>query len=1433
MGKIAGFDLGTASISCALRVTEDDLDNPEELDVTKQIQKFSVITYKGGVGSNEKGEFSYAAERTKRISSRRLNRVRRYRIWNTLEILIENECCPLTKEDLDRWKTYDKSKGLKRQYPVDVIEFEQWVKLDFDGDGIPEYTSPYQLREELATVQLDFSQKINRFKLGRALYHIAQRRGFRSNKGETLKEQEQGIKDTAVDGDTVLDIESLKKSEETKSRSLVAFMSKYQLKTAGCAFAKLERRGIRIRANEYQAVRSQYREEIRYIFQFQKNLDSNGDFFRRMDSDKKDGTIFYKKPLRSQKGLVGKCTLEPSKPRCPISHPEFEKFRAFCFINTIRYRKTVDDEWQELTSTQKLKLYNEKFLRSEFNFKFEIVRKWLEKEIGLLKGFYLSKEQKTINYSDRTNVAGCPVSGRMKKLFGEEWEQYEYKTNKKRVTKNKNKNIREHTVSYTIEDIWHICFSYEDEEAVIEFARSLNLDGKQVKQFLNLWMAMSQGYAMLSLKAIRNINRFLIPQNDNALYKGYIYSEAVLLAKIPDIVGEERWQTNEKTILGRINDWISQTREEKRILNIANNLIAYYKSLDYSEQFAYKNTDYQLDNSDRKDVEEYTIKSFGEKTWRDLSQETRKRILERVAEKYQQFFASTRRDYHRLPQLEDTIKAYLSDVLQEKVCSDFRKLDKLYHPSMIEFYKPVKEQLGSPKIGSFKNPMAMRTLYQLRRLVNYYLKEGYIDEDTHIVVETARELNDANMRWALKKFQDERNKENNAISKAIEDLMDGKIASDEEVRKAHLLIEQPSEATNDKKVQASGQKRGKLKDWEYEKDVTKYRLWLEQGMRCIYTGKVINIKNLFGENEVDIEHTIPRSRSFDNSMANLTVCDAYYNRQIKKNRMPSELPDDDYEAILRNIQPWKDKIEQLKNYVDFWKKKSRQVQTKDAKDKAIRQKHLWQMELDYWQDKVSRFTMKEVPEGFKHSQLNDTRLITKYAYHYLKSLFKKVEVQRGETTAEFRKIFNIQAKDEKKSRDSHSHHAIDVAVLTLIPSAAKRDEMLELFYKKDEFKRLHQYSDMERCEQELQKLIRSCKAENVSSMLDFIDSNILINYVSKDKALIPAKRKFRKKGKVVWLKDENGKICVDEKGKKIPKYWLKGDSIRGKLHQESFYGAIKQSKDEKTLATSYKEISYVIRRELKYKKSSIDQGFANLEDLRQKIVDEHLYAVIKKQCEGKSFREACEEGFYMLNKNGEKVNRIRHIRCYTGERNPLEIRRHTYLSDKDYKRAYYAKVGDLYAMCRYFNLEKTKVKYKVVSLLDVAENRKYDYNVADVFEDEKTKEKFYLTSVLRAGMRVVIYKNMDELNELATMSNSELSKRLYVIRGFENPNRVTLVRHLSAKPEKDLGKGTSIKSMEALPEKIRQAITGINYLLEGLDFTISPDGCITFKKNYY
>lgn len=1453
MSKILGLDLGTNSIGFAIRNT-DNGNNMQE-----QIERFAVTRFKSGVGNGKAGEFSYAAERTKHRSSRRLYQARKYRIWATLKVLIEHGYCPLSMDDLEKWSKYDKAKGLRRQYPINAEKFEQWVHLDFDGDGIIKYRSPFQLRAELMEKQFDFSNKIDRFKLGRALYHIAQRRGFRSSKGETIKEQQQAEIDANVENETDL-LTALKKSEEKKSNKLVSYMKEHNLPTIGCAFDKLEQSGIRVRNSEYQAVRSQYKEEITAIFNFQNGLSIDSDLYKSIISEKKnEGTIFYKRPLRSQKGLVGKCILEPNKARCPISHPNFEKFRAWCFINNIQYRKTPDDNWQSLTIEQKQKLYQDKFLRTKSNFNFQEIREWVEKEINDETHSYIlsytpQKEMRTINYKDNTNVSGCPISGRLKNLFGEDWEQWTLHTNQERIN---HKTGEIHKITYNINDIWHVCFSFDEAEFVEEFAiNNLHFDDKKTKQLVSIWGAITQGYAMLSLKAIRNINQFLL--------KGLIYTDAVLLAKLPEIFGD-KWQESEKAVLAQIDNIIAQNRKEKRLYKIVNKLISDYKSLSFddesecNEKFAEHNYQYKLQTSDYDDVKKVTIEAIGKTTWANTTETEQNEILSSVADLYQQFFFSQERDYFHLSKLADALAKYLHKqfaFLSEK------SLSKIYHPSLIAYYAPAKEQriedgryiklLGSPVIGALKNPMAMRVLHTLRRQINYLLKKGQIDEYTRIVVETARELNDANWRWAIETYQKEREKENKEFENIIKAYYPQRNITHDDLDKARLLAEQHDipEKEISKDDAKSKKKQTKIEKVDsYKKDIAKYRLWFEQGCRCIYTGKLINITALFDDNQVDFEHTIPRSISFDNSLANLTVCDAHFNRTVKKNQIPTQLPN--YDEILRRIQPWIQKVETLKNNIEYWKAQSKRAQDKDRKDFCIRQRHLWELELGYWQKKVDAFTIKDVTSGFRSSQLNDTRIITKYAYHYLKTIFNSVEVQNGQYTADFRKMLGIQSIDEKKNREKHSHHAIDAAVLTMIPVAAKRDKMLELFYQIQEDERLNK--DVTAKKEKLHKEIGSCHlGTNVSAIGDFIEQNALVNLVGKDQTLTSAKRKARSRGKEIFV--------TNSKGEKVNK-WITGDCIRGRLHQDSFFGAIKIANTDEQGFPIKEDGMFVYEKDANgndmismVMRIPID-SFKDEKDL-DKIIDPFvkesiLKVVAKRKQEGKSFATAIAEPIWLLDKVGNEVKEdkkgrklcpIRHIRCrvaagrgfFTKDK-AIEVKEQTYKSNKTYKNYYYAQNDGNYLCLLYEGIHKGKLErqFRLINYFEVVKLKIKDTNELwqePYFKTLKNGKKQYnLSAIIKVDTKVLMWnKNPDELLELP---QKELCKRLFVVCKFnlKGVNCIYLKNHIEARPDEIIKeREDTIFDNNKYQSKLTMTANNFNCLIEGRDFEITPMGEIKF-----
>lgn len=1416
--KVLGLDLGTNSIGSAVR----NLDLSDDLQW--QLEFFSSDIFRSSVNKESNGrEYSLAAQRSAHRRSRGLNEVRRRRLWATLNLLIKHGFCPMSSESLMRWCTYDKRKGLFREYPIDDKDFNAWILLDFNGDGRPDYSSPYQLRRELVTRQFDFEQPIERYKLGRALYHIAQHRGFKSSKGETLSQQETNSKPSSTD--EIPDVAgAMKASEEKLSKGLSTYMKEHNLLTVGAAFAQLEDEGVRVRNNnDYRAIRSQFQHEIETIFKFQQGLSVESELYERLISEKKNvGTIFYKRPLRSQRGNVGKCTLERSKPRCAIGHPLFEKFRAWTLINNIKVRMSVDTLDEQLPMKLRLDLYNEcffAFVRTEF--KFEDIRKYLEKRLGI----HFSYNDKTINYKDSTSVAGCPITARFRKMLGEEWESFRVEGQKERQAHSKN-NISFHRVSYSIEDIWHFCYDAEEPEAVLAFAQeTLRLERKKAEELVRIWSAMPQGYAMLSQKAIRNINKILM--------LGLKYSDAVILAKVPELV-----DVSDEELLSIAKDYYlveAQVNYDKRINSIVNGLIAKYKSVSEEYRFADHNYEYLLDESDEKDIIRQIESSLGAKRWSLMDADEQTDILQKVRDRYQDFFRSHERKFVESPKLGESFENYLT---KKFPMVEREQWKKLYHPSQITIYRPVSVgkdrsvlRLGNPDIGAIKNPTVLRVLNTLRRRVNQLLDDGVISPDeTRVVVETARELNDANRKWALDTYNRIRHDENEKIKKILEEFYpkrDG--ISTDDIDKARYVIDQ-------REVDYFTESK------TYNKDIKKYKFWLEQGGQCMYTGRTINLSNLFDPNAFDIEHTIPESLSFDSSDMNLTLCDAHYNRFIKKNHIPTDMPNYDkaitidgkeYPAITSQLQRWVERVERLNRNVEYWKGQARRAQNKDRKDQCMREMHLWKMELEYWKKKLERFTVTEVTDGFKNSQLVDTRVITRHAVLYLKSIFPHVDVQRGDVTAKFRKILGIQSVDEKKDRSLHSHHAIDATTLTIIPVSAKRDRMLELFAKIEEINKMLFFSgsedrtglkqELEGLKNKLQMEVKVCRiGHNVSEIGTFINDNIIVNHHIKNQALTPVRRRLRKKGYIVGGVDN-------------PR-WQTGDALRGEIHKASYYGAITQFVKDEEGKVLMKEgrpqvnptIKFVIRRELKYKKSATDSGFASWDDLGKAIVDKELFALMKEQfSEETSFKDACEQGIYMIKKgkNGMpdiKLHHIRHVRCEAPQ-SGLKIKEQTYKSEKEYKRYFYAAVGDLYAMCCYTN---GKIReFRIYSLYDVSCHRKSDIEDIPEFITDKKGNRLMLDYKLHTGDMILLYKDNPE--ELYDLDNVNLSKLLYKINGFENDGlRIRMVNHLVVKE----AMGESVKDYAKLPDIIRCGVKTIKFLImgENRDFVIK-NGKIIFN----
>lgn len=391
--KVLGLDLGTNSLGWAVIEQHGD---EKKLFEHPHSPTFGSLIFTEGV-KNEKGsEKSRAAERTQFRSARKLKFRRKLRKYETLKVLIEHDLCPLSRQELEQWRrSVDANTGTQKSfkdYPASE-PFIDWQRTD---DALEK--NPYRFRAAFASKKQDWENvKEIRYQLGRSLYHMAQRRGFKSNRldqsdetkkeetrdetlqfleeARTLKEFKTGFedqynsyefekrkkKDLQGSEKDVYEVwnpvnKKLKKAKDDEFQAfkeeLVEFLNRKEnlgqvkggirdlteeiqlanCETLGQYFWNLYQKD---RNKESNRIRRRYtgREE-HYEHEF--NVIAEAQQFSDELRKKLHRAIFFQRPLRSQKGSVGKCVFEPKKPRCPISRPEFEEFRMWSFINTIK-----------------------------------------------------------------------------------------------------------------------------------------------------------------------------------------------------------------------------------------------------------------------------------------------------------------------------------------------------------------------------------------------------------------------------------------------------------------------------------------------------------------------------------------------------------------------------------------------------------------------------------------------------------------------------------------------------------------------------------------------------------------------------------------------------------------------------------------------------------------------------------------------------------------------------------------------------------------------------------------------------------------------------------------------------------------------------------------------------------------------------------------
>ncbi len=1207
--RVLGIDTGTNSLGWA--VVEKNASNEYTL------LKRGSLVFQEGVKIEKGIESSKSSERTKHRALRKSYFRRRLRKIEVLKVLIKYGWCPkLSEESLHLWHT-------KKQYPKSD-EFMLWQHTNDNLGQNPYYYRHICLHREL---NLDIPKEA--YMLGRALYHLAQRRGFLSNRLEQGGEEESG---------------EVKKSISDLSAEMA---------DAGCEF--LGDYFYRLYAGEGNRVRlrSRYTDrEEHYKKEFYAIC--NCQHLTEEQITELERALYFQRPLKSQRQGVGKCTFERCKPRCADSHPDYECFRMLSFINNIKVQGPKDVELRQLNSDEKSKILPLFFRKSKPQFDFEDIAK----AIAGKKNYQHIKDSGNLpykfNYRMSQGVTGCPTIASLKSVFGDD-----YAKGIAEVYTGCHSNERE-----AVDAVWNVLYSFADKDKLIEWAKDrLQLDDNSAETFAKV--KLTHSFASLSLAAVRRILPWL--------EKGLIYSHAVMMAKIPDIVGLEVWA--------------------KHGVNITDEMLR-------------------------------LISGFNPK---DM-------------------------------QLQGTLDFCIKDYLLNNFELPSGAADRLYHPSMIETYPDAKPngqgifQLGSPRTNAVRNPMAMRSLHQVRKVVNQLLRDGTITTSTEVHIEYARELNDSNKRKAIAQWNRTREKKRKEYVTCIQSVMG--------------------------------------KDYEPSADeLAKYQLWEEQKHICLYTGNEISLIDFIGRNpKYDIEHTIPRSVGGDSTMENMTLCSNRFNREIKREKLPAQLANHD--EIMVRLDRWKAEIERLRKDLD--RMRTHSGMDREVRDRLIQKRHILRLDLDYWTGKYKRFLMKEVPEGFARRQGAGIGLVGKYAGLYLKSLFHRAEdrnhsnvrVVKGAMTAEFRKMWGIQNEYEKKNRDNHIHHCIDAITIACMPMGSYND--MARYYQ--------QLEEYERGEQRKPSFPKPWPTftEDMKALVE----NTLVVHDTPDNMSKHARR-----------------YVMTSKGRKL----AKGDSVRGSLHNDTYYGAIEREG----------EVRYVVRRAL--------SSFEKETDL-DNIVDDIVRQVVKEAVAQRGFKEAMASDIYL---NVEKGVKIKKVRCYVNSvKKPVNIRQQRDLSRKDYKHQYHVANDGNYLLAIYEGeiKGKTKSDYELVRTIDAACYYKASTGRSEYpfVVPEKSPRGFAIKHILKIGQHVLLYENSRE--EITGVDYRELSKRLYIITGLNlNPTgsgygNIVMRHHQEARMAKDVkAVSGAYKCNWGYRGAIQMLHTQFKALVEGDDFEINVLGEITFK----
>ncbi len=447
------FDIGTNSIGWCVFALDEVGDPCRIVDLGARI-------YADGRDPQTKTSLAVARREARAMSRRRDRSLRRRKA--TLRTMIEYGLMPAHK-----------------------VEQETLLRKTGDREGGDEGFNPYALRARA------LGEKLPPFYIGRALFHLGQRRGFKSNRKTDRKDNDKGK--------IALGIDELRAAmHRSGSPTLGAWL----------AMRRADGHPVRLRAGSevfdaegyaFYPERSLLEDEFRQIWTAQAvhhpqllTSERRAHLFRVM---------FYQRPLK--KPLVGRCSFNPAEARLSRAHPLFQEFRLYKEVNDLEV-VLPDQSHRKLTLDERNALVAK--LKSSRKASFSVLRRTLKLTPDL--AFNKESEARKDLLGDEINSALADA-----KMFGVRWGGFP--------------RARQ----------WEIITHLKEEENPARLSDWLKsefgLDDERVVAIANI--ALPEGYGRLGETALASMleemKTAVIPESEAAKRCGYDHSN---LAKEQD-----------------------------------------------------------------------------------------------------------------------------------------------------------------------------------------------------------------------------------------------------------------------------------------------------------------------------------------------------------------------------------------------------------------------------------------------------------------------------------------------------------------------------------------------------------------------------------------------------------------------------------------------------------------------------------------------------------------------------------------------------------------------------------------------------------------------------------------------------------------------------------------------------------------------------------